>query len=313
MNVRFLSVKLRKTFDALSTKESSSLYWIDETQELFKGDKLFGTGALATEQAAGLLSPEDYSALKALIANGSGASNLQAIDGTLVIKTEEKVTSIGVALSAVDGNMLHLEKDGLYVAETKVPEYSIERQETAEDGFAASYKLKKTVDGVETYVGDTINIAKNMVLQGATLETVKETGVPYPGAVIGDPYIDMAFNDAAQSHIYIPVKGLVDTYTAGAGIEIIDGQISVKIAADSHGLVAVNGELTINLATHDSDGAMSKEDKIFIDSIPSTYATIAGINDIVHSYMEQHAITEKVTTLEETVSTMAESYTWTDM
>jgi hypothetical protein len=64
------------------------------------------------------------------------------------------------------------------------------------------------------------------------------------------------------------------------------------------------------LATADQDGAMSKEDKAFIDSIPTTYATITGINDIVHSSIEQHTITEKVTTLEESVSTMAESYTW---
>jgi hypothetical protein len=151
------------------------------------------------------------------------------------------------------------------------------------------------------------------VLQGATLKTVTETDVPYVGAVIGDPYIDMAFNDAAQSHVYIPVKGLVDAYTAGDCIEIVDNKVSVKIAEDAHGLVAVNGSMAMLLATAEQDGAMSKEDKAFIDSIPTTYATIAGINDIVHSYIEQHTITEKVATLEETVAAMEESYTWGEM
>jgi hypothetical protein len=151
-----------------------------------------------------------------------------------------------------------------------VPEYTIEKV-TTEDGFSASYKLKKTVDGEVSYVGDTINIAKNMVLQSATLEIATENGVPYDDAEIGDPYIKMVFNNAEASNLYIPVKGLVDTYTAGSGIEIVDNKISVKLADTTHGLVAVNGALSLNLATRKSDGAMSKEDKKFIDSIPSAY------------------------------------------
>jgi hypothetical protein len=312
-NVKFLSVKLKSTFDALETKDSLALYWIEQTQEIYKGDVCFGTGALASEQASGLLSAEDYAAMKSLIAGGSGIGNLKPVDNSIIITKENDHTAIGIGLSAVDGNMLLLKDDGLYVPAIKVPEYTIEKQEIAEDGFAVSYKLKKTVDGESTYIGDTINIAKNMVLQGATLKTVTEADVPYVGAAIGDPYIDMAFNDEAQSHVYIPVKGLIGTYTAGDGIEIVDGKISVKIAEDSHGLVPVNGFMTMLLATSEQDGAMSKDDKAFIDSIPTTYATIAGINDIVNSYMEQHPITEKVTTLEETVSAIEESYTWGEM
>ena len=273
-NVKFISVRLRATYDALDVKDSLALYWIEETKELYKGNTLFGTGLLATDKVAGLLAPDDYAALKALIANGSGLSNLKPVDGSIVVSTENNGATIGVGLSKVDGNMLLIKDDGLYVAETKVPEYSIEKQLNTEDGYYATYKLKRTLDGVSTYVGDSINIAKDMVLQGATLESVTETDVPYVGAVIGDPYIDMSFNDVAQSHIYIPVKGLVDTYTAGNGIEIVDGNISVRIATNSHGLVAVDGAMSMLLATSEQDGAMSKEDKAFLDSIPNSYATI---------------------------------------
>lgn len=312
-NVKFLSVKLKSTFDALETKDNLALYWIEENQSLYKGDKLFGTGALASEKAAGLLSPEDYASLKELIANGTGINNLRAVDGSIVITKENNVSNIKVALSAVEGNMLFVKDDGLYVAETKVPEYAIEKQSVATDGYSATYKLKKTVDGVSTYVGDEINIAKDLVINKGSLEVVVENGVPYESAVVGDPYIDLVLNNKEESHIYIPVKGLIDTYTAGNGIDIVDNKISVKIAADSHGLTAVNGSMAMLLATANQDGAMSKEDKAFIDSIPTTYATISGINDIVHSYMEQHAITEKVVILEEAVSALEESYTWTDM
>ena len=270
-NVKFVSVRLRETFDALAVKESTTLYWIEETQELYKGDTLFGTGALATEQVAGLLSPEDYASLKALIASGAGINNLKPVDGSIVITKDGNGVSVGVGLSSVEGNALSVKDDGLYVAETKVPEYSIEKQEVAEDGFVASYKLKRTVGEEVSYVGDTINIAKDLVLQSATLEIVVEDGVPYDGAKVGDPYIKMVFNNEETSSLYIPVKGLVDTYTAGSGIEIVDNKISVKLADITHGLVAVDGALSINLATRKSDGAMSAKDKLIVDSIPYVY------------------------------------------
>ena len=278
MNVRFLSVKLKSTFDALEIKESNSLYYIEQTQEIYKGPTLFGTGALATEQVAGLLSAEDYTKLQALIESGFGLNNLVPVDGSLVVERDGDNTTIGVGLSAVEGNMLTIEEDGLYVAETKVPEYAIEKQSVAEDGFAATYKLKRTLDGASTYVGDSINIAKDLVLQSATLETVAEDGVPYADAKVGDPYIKMVFNNESASSIYVPVKSLVDTYTAGVGITIVNNEISVKLATDTHGLVAVNGELSLALATNTSDGAMSKEDKTFVEAlkelgIAENYAT----------------------------------------
>ena len=272
MNVKFFSVKLKATFDELAVKDSLALYWIAETSELYKGDQLFGIGAEATENAAGLLSAEDYIQLKKLIAAGP-ASALTPMDDTVSIVDNK----IGVQVSEHKGNIVEVKDDGLFVQapeKVTVPEYLIEKQEVAEDGYATSYKLKKIVDGEVTYVGDTINIAKDMVLQSATLETVTEANVPYDGAVVGDPYIDMAFNDAAKSHIYIPVSGLVDTYTAGEGVEIVGGKISVKIADESNGLTTVDGALGINLATATSAGALSNVDKAFIDSIPDAYATI---------------------------------------
>ena len=282
MNVKFYSVKLKSTFNSLETKDSLALYWIAETSELYKGDQLFGTGVLATQAAAGLLSAEDKAKLDELVAGG-GLSKLIPVDGSIVVAdTVDGGKSIGVAISSQEGNALVAVEDGLFVPtaqKVSVPEYEIEKQDVAEDGYASSYKLKKTVDGEVTYVGDTINIAKDMVLQSATLEIVTEADVPYAGAVVGDPYIDMAFNDAEASHVYIPVKGLVDTYTAGKGIEIVDGQISVKIAENSNGLAAVDGALLINLATPTSAGALSAVDKAFIDSIPNTYATNERVKD----------------------------------
>lgn len=275
-NVKFYFGSQAK-YDALSTKNPLALYFIEDTQRLYKGEVLLATGAEASAQYTGLMSAEDKAKFDALIAEGSGIANLTPIDGSIVITDVNKGKAIGVAISSKEGNALVAVEGGLFVPvaqEVSMPEYSIEKQEIAEDGYAVSYKLKKTIDGASSYVGDAINIAKDMVLKGATLETVVEANVPYAGAVVGDPYIDMEFNDAVKSHIYVPVKGLVDSYTAGDGIEIVDGKISVKIASESHGLVAVDGGMAMVLATAEQDGAMSKEDKVFIDSIPATYASI---------------------------------------
>lgn len=274
-NVKFIAVKLQSTFDALETKDALALYWIRDTQRLYKGDKLYGTGLEATSEFAGLMSAEDKAALEVLKAGGvggGGLSSLTPVDGTISITdTANGGKAIGVAISTQQGNALVVADGGLFVQETVVPEFTIEKQTTAEDGFAASYKLKRTVGEESSYVGDTINIAKDMVIKSATLETVTEDGVPYAGAVVGDPYIQMVFNNADASNLYIPVKGLVATYSAGTGIEIVDNKISVKLADVTHGLVAVNGALALNLATRNSDGAMSKEDKKIVDSIPYAY------------------------------------------
>jgi hypothetical protein len=279
MNVRFLGVKLKSTFNALETKESNALYWIEETQELYKGATLYGTGALATAKVAGLLSPEDKAKLDALVASGGGLSNLTAIDGTIsIFDTADNGKAIGVNIAPIDGNQLVAVDGGLFVPTVVVPEYSIEKQSIAEEGFAATYKLKKTVGEDISYVGDSINIARDLVLKTATLETVTEDGVPYAEAKVGDPYIKMEFNDANTSALYIPVKGLVDTYIAGDGISIENGVVSVKLADVTHGLQFVDGSLSFALATRTVDGAMSKEDKRIVDSLP--YAYVARKYDI---------------------------------
>lgn len=68
-NVRFYIVDLRSKYDALATKDSAALYWIEETQQLYKGSTLFAVGATASEKAAGLLSAKDYAKLQKLIAD----------------------------------------------------------------------------------------------------------------------------------------------------------------------------------------------------------------------------------------------------
>lgn len=299
-NVLF-KVGTRAQFDAIVTKSETTLYWLSDTQQLYKGDVLFGVGREASAEAAGLLSAADYQKLQDLIVTG-GTINLTPVDSSIVItEAESGAKSIGVAISAKEGNTLVAVEGGLFVPTVVAPEYAIEKQATADEGYAVSYKLKKTVGEEVSYVGDVINIPKDMVLKSATLETVAEVDKPYTGAVVGDPYIHMVFNDAAASDIFVPVKGLVDTYTAGNCIEIIDNVINVKIAAEAHGLVAVEGGLSINLATADSAGAMSAADKAALDALVAL--------DVANIY----ATKEEVKAVSDKAAVAEESFTWGEM
>lgn len=90
-------------------------------------------------------------------------------------------------------------------------------------------------------------------------------------------------------------------YAAGLGLQMVDGTFSVKLADDTHGLVAVDGALSLSLATKNSDGAMSKEDKVFIDALrdstsPSGYVTRAELQQV-----------------HESVSQIEQSYSWGEM
>jgi hypothetical protein len=66
---------------------------------------------------------------------------------------------------------------------------------------------------------------------------------------------------------------------AGNMLAAVDGglfvpETSIRISDNAHGLVAVDGVLTLNLATKDSDGAMSKEDKIALDELKNSVSLL---------------------------------------
>lgn len=277
-NVQFFFTSDLNKYLNLAEKNPMALYFIEDVntgyKALYKGENLIAVGSNATSMASGLMSSEDKKKLDALTVGG--VSGLSAVDGTIsVVDTDNGGKAIGVAISTQEGNALVAVEDGLFVPRAEkvaVPEYAIEKQEVSTPGFVATYRLKRTLGEEITYVGDEINIAKDLVLKSATMQTVAMENVPYDGAVVGDPYIDMEFNDEAETHLYIPMKGLIDQYKAGDGIKIVDNVISINLGANAHGLHFVDGTLNLALATATSDGAMSKEDKAFIDTIPTVYA-----------------------------------------
>ena len=54
-------------FDALTSKNENALYWLTDTQRLYRGNVLFAVGKDATIASSGLLSAEDKAKLDALV------------------------------------------------------------------------------------------------------------------------------------------------------------------------------------------------------------------------------------------------------
>lgn len=269
----------RAQYDAISVKDSNTLYWLSDTQELFKGEVLYGKGAEATALASGLMSAADKAKLDALSAGG--AAGLTAVDASVVLASDENGTTIGVQVSKETGNALELKEDGLFVSPATAAgsvEFTIEEQETATDGSAKTYKLKRTEGENATYVGDAIEIPKDKVLKGGTFEIVETADVPYTGAEVGDPYVDLVLEDADNTHIYIPMKGLVDTVAAGDGISVTNNTVSIKLdTANANGLAVTADGLSMAVATSEAAGAMSAADKIALDTVVSciTWGSLA--------------------------------------
>ena len=281
-NVIF-KIGTRAQFDAIVTKNQNTLYWLSDTQELYKGDILFGKGALASETAAGLLSAEDYKKLKELIVTG-GTVDLTPVDGSIVIEDKK----IGVGLSAVEGNILSIKTDGLFATVDTTP---IENRLTAVEGRLDPVEqdianIKQSIVGGIRYVGS--------VPTYDNLPTDAKQGDLYEVAEDGSEW---CFNgetwfEYGTSH-FVPV--------AGSGIIVNGSEIGVKIADESHGLTVVDGSMAILLATSEQDGAMSKEDKAALDALIAL-----GVADNFATKEEVQAVSDKVASAEE-------SFTWGEM
>lgn len=253
-------------FQVIEQKDVSTLYWLEDTQELYNGDKLYGTGKEATAQKAGLMSAADKAKLDSMTGEG-GIANLAPVDASVVIAAGEDTTAIGVQLSEEEGNAIELKTDGLFVGAPEavnVPEYAIEKMAQSSEGAVASYRLKRTLNGDVTYPGDVIDIPKDMVIQSGSLKVVEEANVPYEGAEIGDPYIDLVLNNATSSHIYIPMKGIIDTSDFASKADVSALQAVVASMPDQiiSELVNVNRTETTNTAelrifTKTEDGTYS--------------------------------------------------------
>ena len=105
---------------------------------------------------------------------------------------------------------------------------TVEKQSTAESGYIATYVIKQG----GTALSPKINIPKDYLVKSASMGTVTTANNPVSGYAVGDKYLDFVINTKDNSgtneHIYVNVKDLIDTYTAGSGLTLSNNQFSIS-------------------------------------------------------------------------------------
>lgn len=146
---------------------------------------------------------------------------------------------------------------------------AVEKKSTPNTGYAASYTVKAN----GTALSPDIDIPKDWLLSGVDKGTVtaedKAAGGKFENddtMSVGDRYVDMTFNVKAggqetATHLYLNVQEFIDTYTNGNGLNLTNGEFSIKLSSgNENGLSVGAAGLALAVATDSVTGAMSSTD-----------------------------------------------------
>lgn len=198
----------------------------------------------------------------------SKVASVAAGDNTITISGTTTAPTISVKVAPDETNALKATETGLKVELGAAPEYAIKKEETATEGYFASYSLTK--NGVQA--GVKIDIPKDYLVKSAQIKESIGEGDP-SGLPIDTKYIDFVINakegEGSESHIYLNVNELVDAFTPGNGIDISgENQISAKVVAEN-GLSVDTVGIKLALASASAAGAMSASDFSKLSTIES--------------------------------------------
>lgn len=248
-------------------------------------------------------------------ADAKVASVTATENGGIAIGGTATAPTVGIKLDPTTGNAATLGAAGLMVTipEVNIPDYTIVKLGTATEGYIATYQLQK--DGVQ--VGANIDIPKDYLVKSADIKVSTGDGDP-SGFPAGTKYIDFVINTKVgvgeESHIYLSVQELVDTYKAGNGI-VISGtnEISVKVVA-ANGLSVDKDGVKMTLASATANGAMSKEQFTKLGEIAdNATANTITLNGAVTADPTFYAPTTAGTSGQHLVSSGTGAPTWQDM
>lgn len=240
--------------NALTDNSDIKFYIAEDSNQIYLqlyGNKVNGnfdinSATSKLESASSFLSNNDKSISFTKINSNNGEIDLKVESENTAFDPQES----GLTSTKIAPAIRELKAD---INAIDVPEYTIVESSTTEEGYAKSYSLWKGTDTLGGEIGVKINIPKDLVINSGSVKTVETDGTPYAEALTGDKYLDIELNDPTTDHIYIPVKELVDAYTAGNGIEIDANNV---IKSKNSNLVngTTDGSLrSINSATESTD------------------------------------------------------------
>lgn len=211
-----------------------------------------------------------------------GISPVDGTNKTLFISAEEVEALISASEGGVNtsiGNLENLttkDKATIVAAINSLKTEStvtVEKKQTAEEGFAATYIIKQN----EKQVGSSINIPKDFLVKSGTVKTVSTINQPVNGYKVGQKYLDFvvntASNDGQESHIYILVEDLVDVYTGSTG-----DQIAVVVGNDN--TISASLTNTVNDSLEKANSALQKTN--IKEGTANGTISVSGVNINVH-------------------------------
>lgn len=258
------------------------------------------TANAATTAAATAQTTAENAASAAQDAYNLASTKLGAITvGSAIINSGTATApNLNVKLSEAIGNTLEIKEDGLYVNAPSGTDYSVTITESAPEGVAKRY----TITQCGSTIG-TIDLPKDMVVSAGTVrKPTAEEAVEY-GVSEDEDYIVLTLANVEEKPlIFIPVAGLIQTYTSGsqAGDPVV---ISIN---DEHKVTAsiTAGAIGITYLDNDVRGALEKAhthtNKSVLDSIGearvAAWDAAAAKKDIVFN-TEYNASTNKAATM----------------
>lgn len=180
-------------------------------------------------------------------------------EGTSVIAYNGMIAAVWNNTADTSKNGIYFLHDATVTSKFKAPDVTIE----------ANWHKLSDIDSLSGLADQIVSIQTGLENLQKEVSDLESGGFGNLTSVDGTINItDTEDNTKSLSVAIAPVAG--NTLTAVSGGLFVP---PTRLAEDNHGLAMINDTLTLNLATKDSDGAMSKEDKSIIDAIPGTYAT----------------------------------------
>lgn len=195
--------------------------------------------------------------------------------------------------------------------------------------YAAVYRLKRKNASEELgyeYLGEAINIPKDMFVQSAELKTVETENTPVEGFKVGERYIDMLIANTDNTHVYINVNDLVDDNATGISYVYTEGEgdpITTTVADMLDVLRLFKNDATPRIANLTETGTIStdyvaySEDETATQAISGLKTHALSLESMVNalaageSIKPEFAVTPSNTTYLNAVSTTIENLSFT--
>lgn len=143
----------------------------------------------------------------------------------------------------------------------KIPaqvDYTVTITETT-DGLASDVAKKYTFTQNGAEIGS-INLAKELVVNGGSVKEVTEADAPYTGAKVGDKYIELLIANQ-DTPIYVPAKDLVDIYTAKELTTESTDEVKIAISNTNEiSATLVDGKVAKSKLAADVQASLAKAD-----------------------------------------------------